>query len=80
MRDLAHASFLSPASETEEQAEFVQWWRDTVSVRHAANSKDNADRRSPLSLAEAEKLTDIKQQQVSKWAKRSGGTWPHRCG
>lgn len=54
----------------EEQIEFVQWWRDHVGVRHAAGSKKNADLRSSFSTDQAEELTGITQQQVSKWRKR----------
>lgn len=57
----------------EEQAEFVEWWRDSVQSRGnpAKKGEDlkNADLRS-LTLTEIEELTKISQQQVSKWAKR----------
>lgn len=55
----------------EEQEEFVRWWRETVSVNHGAGrgNKKNADLRS-FSKADAEELTGITQQQVSKWAKK----------
>jgi len=49
----------------EEQSEFVQWWRENV--RNGRPSKTNAGR--GYFLEEAEKLTGIKQQTVSKWAK-----------
>lgn len=52
----------------EEQQEFVGWWRDNVGAFHG-RPKKNADRRS-FSLEQAEKLTGITQQQVSKWKKR----------
>lgn len=57
----------------DEQAEFVRWWRNSVRrlgnpAKKSAKLK-NAERGS-LTLCDAEKLTDIKQQQVSKWAKR----------
>lgn len=57
----------------EEQEEFVRWWRENVSVRHGLNrhSVENADRRSlAMSVDDAESLTGITQQQVSKWAKK----------
>jgi ParB family chromosome partitioning protein len=54
----------------EEQQEFIGWWRENVGVRHAAGSKKNADRRSTFSTDQAEELTGITQQQVSKWKKR----------
>jgi hypothetical protein len=50
-------------------AEQVGFWNANVSVRHAAGTKKNADRGSTLSVAAAEKETDIKQQQVSRWRK-----------
>ena len=55
----------------EEQAEFVQWWRDRVTPRQSPgrNGQSNADPRS-ISKSDAESLTGITQQQVSKWAKR----------
>ena len=54
----------------EEQAEFVRWWDERVGVGHGLNrhSIDNADQRS-LSKSDAEALTGITQQQVSKWRK-----------
>ena len=59
------------AKKVEEQTEFVRWWKETVSVRHGENrySIDNADLRS-LSKADAEELTRITQQQVSRWRKK----------
>ena len=59
------------AKKIEEQSEFVRWWKETVSVRHGENrySIDNADLRS-LSKADAEELTRITQQQVSRWRKK----------
>lgn len=54
----------------EEQVEFVRWWRETVSVNHGAGrGKKNADL-GCFSLSDAEALTNITQQQVSKWAKK----------
>lgn len=52
----------------EQQAEFVRWWGETVTVRHGGDTK-NADRRSCLSKSDAEAITGITQQQVSKWRK-----------
>ncbi|MFO1353028.1 MAG: hypothetical protein U1F68_21070 [Gammaproteobacteria bacterium] len=54
----------------EEQQEFVRWWDENVGVRLHSDSRVNADRRSPLSKADAKDLTGISQQQVSKWRKR----------
>jgi hypothetical protein len=55
----------------EEQTEFVRWWDEGVGVRHGLNhhSIDNADPGS-LSKSDAEDLTGISQQQVSRWRKR----------
>jgi len=49
----------------------VRWWKETVGVRRGDNrySIDNADPRS-LPKSDAESLTGITQQQVSKWAKK----------
>lgn len=54
----------------EQQAEFVRWWSETVTVRHGAGrgNKNSADPRS-FSQSEAESLTGISHQQVSKWRK-----------
>jgi phage N-6-adenine-methyltransferase len=54
----------------EDQREFVAAWHEKVGVRLNANSKVNADLRSPLSRIDAEKLTGIAQQQVSRWDRR----------
>jgi phage N-6-adenine-methyltransferase len=54
----------------EQQQEFVQWWGKTVGVRLNANSKVNADLSSPVSRVDAERLTGILQQQVSRWRKK----------
>jgi hypothetical protein len=51
----------------------VRWWNETVGVREGAGSKSSADQRSTLSMDDAEKLTQIAQQQVSKWRKRAAG-------
>jgi len=50
----------------EEQAEFVRWWADTI--RGKGKKRNNAD--PGYFVEDAEKLTGISQQQVSKWAKR----------
>lgn len=55
----------------EEQAEFVQWWRENVSRNHGGKRDADQVRGSPhLKFDDAEKLTGITHQQVSKWAKR----------
>lgn len=51
----------------EEQAEFVQWWRERVRG-DGRPSKTVADR-GQLSATDAESLTGITKQQVSRWAK-----------
>jgi hypothetical protein len=56
----------------EEQAEFVAWWKEAVTPGHRpgrGGKKLRADQRA-IPLAEAEALTKIKQQQVSKWRRR----------
>lgn len=55
----------------DEQEEFVRWWAETVGVRHGLNrhSVENADRGS-LEKDDAEALTGISQQQVSRWRKK----------
>jgi ParB family chromosome partitioning protein len=53
----------------EDQAEFVLWWRE--SVRRAGKpSNANSSRSGLISVEDAEKWIEIKQPQVSKWAKR----------
>lgn len=54
----------------EDQTEFVRWWRETVSVRHGAG-RGNKKVTDPgcFSVDDAEDLTGITKQQVSKWAK-----------
>lgn len=55
----------------EEQAEFVQWWRDTIGKNYGGKRRGNqVPRTADLNLTQAEELTGITSQQVSKWAKR----------
>jgi len=60
----------------DQQRTFVGFWDAGPGKRHGpggSSSEDkakNADRRSLLSVAEVEKQTGIKQQQVSKWRRR----------
>lgn len=52
----------------EEQQEFVRWWRETVTPgRDRRPNSESADRR--FQKADAESLTGISHQKVSKWAK-----------
>jgi thioesterase domain-containing protein len=53
----------------DDQTEFVKWWNENVSVRHGLNrhTLENADRGSLYSKDEAERATEISQQQVSRW-------------
>jgi phage N-6-adenine-methyltransferase len=53
-----------------EQEEFVRWWRDNVTVHHGAGRGKKSADRGTFSMADAEKQTGIKNQLVSKWAKR----------
>lgn len=51
------------------QAEFVRWWKETVTPnRDRRTESENAERR--FQKDDAESLTGITQQQVSKWAKK----------
>lgn len=50
-----------------EQRQFVEWWG--ANVRDAHRGKPRADRGVVYSMAEAEKKTEIKHQQVSRWKK-----------
>jgi N6-adenosine-specific RNA methylase IME4 len=52
----------------EDQAEFVQWWREKVTPNKGARTDLNA--RGRFSLDQAEHDTGISQQQVSKWSNR----------
>jgi hypothetical protein len=49
-----------------------------VGVRQTAHSKVNAELRSPMSMAKAEKLSGISQQKVSRWNGRLVDA-PPRC-
>lgn len=55
----------------EEQVEFVAWWEKVVSVRHGAGrgNKKSSDP-ATFSMTDAEKLSGIKNEQVSKWRRR----------
>jgi hypothetical protein len=55
----------------EQQAELVEWWRTSVTPRKNLNrySQDNSALNC-LSMAKAERLTEITQVQVSRWKKR----------
>ena len=66
----------------EEQAEFVEWWDKNVSVRQSAGNNQyssNADLRLSISKDEAEALTKIPQQQVSRWRRRLQDTDSYRA-
>jgi phage N-6-adenine-methyltransferase len=53
----------------EQQREFVGWWRDLVTPNKARKSV-SAERGAQTEMTEAESLTGITHQQVSRWAKR----------
>lgn len=58
----------------EQQGEFVVWWDEKVSVRESpgrAGIKSNVEQ-SSIPRRDAERLTGILQQQVSRWRKRLG--------
>jgi phage N-6-adenine-methyltransferase len=54
----------------EQQVEFVGWWRMHVSVNHSGDRSKSADRGTCFSLSQAEEATGIRNQTVSKWARR----------
>ncbi len=58
----------------EEQEEFVRWWAETVGKNHGGDRKsDDAKSKTQIAVfdkADAEALTGISQQQVSRWRKR----------
>ena len=58
----------------EEIREFVRWWDESVGVRQSSGDNQyrssNHDLRSSLSKDDAESLTGITQQQVSRWRKK----------
>ena len=51
----------------EDQTKLVQWWKETVSPRQ--HNKVSAER-GTLSMRDAETLTGLTNQQVSKWGRR----------
>ena len=60
----------------EEQREFVQWWRETVTPGKGTRTDLSADRR--FSCEDAESHTKISHQRVSKWAKALQKPEPYR--
>lgn len=54
----------------EQQVEFVRWWRENVTKNKGGDRVSDQKRGSAFLVADAEAATGIKQQQVSKWAKR----------
>jgi hypothetical protein len=50
-----------------DQEEFVSWWTENIK-RDGRTAKTSADLRQFL-VADAEELTGIEHQQVSRWAK-----------
>lgn len=53
----------------EQQEEFIEWWREKVSVNHGAGRGKKNPGLDSFSVEHAERLTGITQPQVSKWAK-----------
>jgi len=55
----------------QDQASFVKWWEEKVTVRHGAGrgNKKSADH-GTFSMGDAEELTGISNQQVSNWRRR----------
>jgi hypothetical protein len=55
----------------QEQAEFVEWWRENVTPNKGGDRKsENQTPRSAFLVTDAESQTGITQQQVSRWASR----------
>lgn len=55
----------------EQQKEFVQWWADAIGRNHGGKRRGNQVPRSAhLNREQAEELTGITHQQVSKWNRR----------
>ncbi len=52
-----------------EQREFVAWWEGTVTVRQSTGRKGDKSSSvlSTISMRDAEKLTGIRNEQVSRW-------------
>lgn len=61
----------------EEQAEFVQWWRDNV---QSQGRKPRENSVSAFSVEQLEELTGIRQPQVAKWSKRLQDREKYRAG
>ena len=59
----------------EDQAEFVRWWAENVKKRGKRGKGKTNEKNSTgpryLFVEDAERLTDIKHQQVSKWRRRT---------
>jgi hypothetical protein len=54
----------------EQIVEFVRWWTETVGANHGAGRWNKNAGLGSLSAEEAERLTGISNQQVSRWRKR----------
>ena len=54
----------------EDQTEFVRWWTEKVTPNKGGDRRRGEKRGSALFVSEAEDLTSITQQQVSKWRRR----------
>lgn len=54
----------------EEQAEFVQWWEDNISVRHGAGRGKKITEPLSFSIDRIEEETGIGPMKVSRWRKR----------
>ena len=55
-----------------EEAEFVRWWGETVSIREklGRRANDPSAGQRQVSQKDAEQLSGITHQQVSKWRRR----------
>jgi hypothetical protein len=53
----------------EDQAEFVRWWRETITAnQNLGRGKKVAQSSATLLQPDAEELTGVKHQQVFRWA------------
>lgn len=64
----------------EEQREFVEWWGDNVTPNKGGDRKsENQKPRSAFLVEQAEKLTGLTQQQVSRWRKKLADEQSYRA-
>jgi glutathione S-transferase len=54
----------------DDQDEFVRWWRETVQAQSAGRGHKTRADLGVFSMPDAEALSGISHQQVSRWAKK----------